>query len=204
MGAEKTFIEQARRKQIVAAAIDVISEDGFKAASVARIAERANISKSLVLYHFKNKDELLRQTLFDTIGMLSQQVTKDIDFTASAVEVLPQLVHRSAQIGVQYARSRRAVDQIIANLGHPAQGKPTLSPLDAEPLIAGIEQLFIAGKTQGVFRADLNTRIMAITYQSAIEAMHRHFDIHPEADITEYADELVDILLRGAQAGTIA
>ena len=36
---ERTFIENARRQQIVAAAIDTIAEVGFAQASLARIAE---------------------------------------------------------------------------------------------------------------------------------------------------------------------
>ncbi|MGA9830159.1 MAG: TetR family transcriptional regulator, partial [Trebonia sp.] len=45
----RTFIETARRAQIMAAAIDTIAELGFGQASLARIAERAGTSKGVIL-----------------------------------------------------------------------------------------------------------------------------------------------------------
>jgi AcrR family transcriptional regulator len=58
-----SFIEQARRQQIVAAAIAAIAEEGYAGASLARIAQRAKISKSVVLYYFGGKDQLLETTI---------------------------------------------------------------------------------------------------------------------------------------------
>lgn len=55
----RTFADQARRKQLVQCAIELIAAEGYPRASLAKIAERADITKSVVLYHFKNKDELV-------------------------------------------------------------------------------------------------------------------------------------------------
>ena len=43
---DRTFIETARRAQIVAAAIDTIAELGYGQASLARIAERAGRARA--------------------------------------------------------------------------------------------------------------------------------------------------------------
>ncbi len=59
----RTFADEARRKQLVECAIEVIAEEGFARASLARIAQRAGVAKSVVLYHFANKDELVEQVL---------------------------------------------------------------------------------------------------------------------------------------------
>ena len=56
---QKSFIEQARREQIVDAAIDVLYESGFAAASLGAIAERIGVSKGVLSYHFAGKRELL-------------------------------------------------------------------------------------------------------------------------------------------------
>ncbi len=47
-GEERTFIETARRAQIVVAAIDTIAEFGYAGASFAHIAERLGISRGLI------------------------------------------------------------------------------------------------------------------------------------------------------------
>ena len=60
---KRSFIEEARRAQIIEAAIDVIADLGASQSSLAKIAERANISTSLILYHFKDKEELFNIVL---------------------------------------------------------------------------------------------------------------------------------------------
>src|ERR1700683_5866157 len=60
---DRTFIETARRAQIMAAAIDVIAELGYGQASLARIAERAGTSKGGICYHYNGKDDLLREVV---------------------------------------------------------------------------------------------------------------------------------------------
>lgn len=48
-----------RREQLVEAAIDLSVEEGLPAASIRRIADRANVSLGVVHYHFRSKEELL-------------------------------------------------------------------------------------------------------------------------------------------------
>src|SRR5487761_2213330 len=64
---ERTFIENARRQQIIASAIDTIAEVGFAQASLARIAARIGISKGVISYHFAGKDDLIRQVVIEVI-----------------------------------------------------------------------------------------------------------------------------------------
>src|SRR5262245_43842157 len=66
-GENRTFIETARRAQIVAAAIEIIADGGYSAASFARIAERLGISRGLISYHFAGKDDLMKQVVRDVI-----------------------------------------------------------------------------------------------------------------------------------------
>lgn len=55
----RTFTETARRAQLVAAAIDTMAELGYAQTSLARIAERLEISTGVILYHFRGKDEIV-------------------------------------------------------------------------------------------------------------------------------------------------
>src|SRR3989304_9337396 len=58
-----SFIEAARRGQIVACAIETIATLGYARASLAEVAKRAGISKSVISYHFAGKDELIREVI---------------------------------------------------------------------------------------------------------------------------------------------
>jgi TetR/AcrR family fatty acid metabolism transcriptional regulator len=64
----RTFIKEARRAQIVAAAIETIAELGFDQASIARIAERAGTSKGVITYYFADKDDLVRAVIADVLA----------------------------------------------------------------------------------------------------------------------------------------
>jgi AcrR family transcriptional regulator len=59
--AERTFIEAARRAQIVQPAIDTIAEAGHGNTSLSRIGARIGISKGLIGYHLGGKDDPIRQ-----------------------------------------------------------------------------------------------------------------------------------------------
>ncbi|CAL9379390.1 HTH-type transcriptional regulator BetI [Nocardiopsis dassonvillei] len=68
----ETFVEAARRDQIVRAAIAAIAEEGYARASFVRIAQRASISPGLITYHFRTKERLIRRVLADIDARLDK------------------------------------------------------------------------------------------------------------------------------------
>jgi TetR/AcrR family transcriptional regulator, fatty acid metabolism regulator protein len=75
-----TFIEEARRKQIVEATIETIAASGYLNASLAEIAKYADISKGVISYHFDGKDDLIDETistiLSDSYRYIKQHVNE--------------------------------------------------------------------------------------------------------------------------------
>jgi AcrR family transcriptional regulator len=67
-GVGRTFIEGARRAQVVAAAIDAFADLGYAAASLARIAEYAGTSKGVVTYHFEGREDLVRAVYAEVLA----------------------------------------------------------------------------------------------------------------------------------------
>ena len=53
----------ARRRELVKATLEVMSERGFADTRITDVAERAGISPALVIYYFKTKDGLLTEAL---------------------------------------------------------------------------------------------------------------------------------------------
>jgi len=56
-------VAEARRAQMLRAALDVISERGFADTRIADIADRIGISPALVIYYFHTKDQLLTEAI---------------------------------------------------------------------------------------------------------------------------------------------
>lgn len=54
---------QDTRERILSVALELFAEKGFEGAGIQEIAERAGIAKSVIYYHFRNKDEVLEQIL---------------------------------------------------------------------------------------------------------------------------------------------
>jgi AcrR family transcriptional regulator len=61
--ADATGTAEQRRAQMLAAALEVISERGFADTRIADVAERAGVSPALVIYYFKTKDQLLTEAI---------------------------------------------------------------------------------------------------------------------------------------------
>jgi len=52
-------LEHIRREQLSQAAFETLSEQGLRGTSLAKVAEKADMSKSVVLHYFKTKDALM-------------------------------------------------------------------------------------------------------------------------------------------------
>ncbi|GEM79439.1 TetR/AcrR family transcriptional regulator [Vibrio superstes] len=50
-----------KRNEIIRVATQLFTENGFESTPISAICGQAEISKGLVIYHFKNKNELLRE-----------------------------------------------------------------------------------------------------------------------------------------------
>ena len=71
-GPDRTFIEEARRAQIIQCAADVIAESGYARATMAEIAKRARIAKSVISYHFADKNDLIQEVIRTSVETYTQ------------------------------------------------------------------------------------------------------------------------------------
>jgi AcrR family transcriptional regulator len=80
-----------RRVAMLRAALDVIAERGFPDTRIADVAERAGTSPALVIYYFRNKDNLLTEAM---------RLAEDLwyDLGASRMETLASAADRLEEI----------------------------------------------------------------------------------------------------------
>src|SRR2546422_8347019 len=90
-------LSDARRKQILRAAVRVISERGLCDTRISDIAERAGASAALVIYYFGTKDRLLAAALAYSEESFYRQTARELAGIASA---------RGKQIGRASCRER--------------------------------------------------------------------------------------------------
>jgi AcrR family transcriptional regulator len=80
-----------RRRQIVLAVRKVIANEGVGAVTIARIAEVMGTSRGVVNYHFKNKDEIVREALQSAVKDASE-ATDQMVAEAGDLEGITRLV----------------------------------------------------------------------------------------------------------------
>lgn len=187
---------EQRRSQLVDATIEVLAAVGFRSATAETIAAQAGVSKGLLWHYFDDLDDLLEQTARRTVMSLAHAVGSGLDLTAPAPQVVREALHGAARLRETHGARRSAVDEIVANLRN-ADGSWRFGLQDYEELYTAQEAIFRRGQEMGDFRADLDPRILAVTYQGAVDAMLGYLDSHPNRDGEAYADTVADILLGG-------
>lgn len=69
-------IEQLRRQELAAAAYEILQEEGIAGTTLAKVAERAGMSKGIVLHYFKGKDALLETVMRHANSLLRDEVVR--------------------------------------------------------------------------------------------------------------------------------
>src|SRR5262250_322798 len=91
-GQAEPGIAEARRGQMLHAALEVISERGFADTRIADIAERIGISPALVIYYFKTKDQRLTEAIRHYEDTWYAEGKRRMDKLTTAAERLEEFV----------------------------------------------------------------------------------------------------------------
>ncbi len=189
---ERTFIETARRAQIVAAAIDTIAEVGYARASLGRIAERIGISRGLISYHFAGKDELMKEVINEVLAQARAYMEPRIFAESTGPGTVRAYIesnlafmreHRNYLIAVVEILRHRAASEGLRGVRGPNP------PVAARPLV----DLLARFQASGELREDFDPRTMAIAIRAAIDAVPPLLSLDPEFDIDSYAKEIANI-----------
>jgi AcrR family transcriptional regulator len=63
-----------KKDQIILSALELFAKYGYTETSIDKIAKHAKVSKGLTYAHFKNKDDLLRATIENTITQMTSEM----------------------------------------------------------------------------------------------------------------------------------
>ena len=195
----RTFTEEARRAQIVTAAIDTIAELGYGQASLARIAERAGTSKGVISYHFAGKDDLIREIVAEVLARGEAYMLPRILAESSGRGMLRAYIESNLAFMREYRNHLVAFLEIFLN----ARGDDGSLLVDEKPLdylVTSLEQLLAHFQAAGDFRADFDPRVMALAIRGAIDQVPPRLVRYPDFDVDGYARELAalfDLATRG-------
>ena len=88
---KRTFIEEARRAQILDAALKLFTQRGYNETTLSDIASSVGVSKGVISYHFDGKGELGAEALRHMLRRYGEYVRGRIDAKATLREKLLEL-----------------------------------------------------------------------------------------------------------------
>lgn len=191
---DPTFTENARRAQIVQAAIDTVNDLGYPRASLAAIARRAGVAKSAIVYYFASKDHLLLHVVERVFTALEDLLEKAV----AAHEEPAARLRAYAEAHLAYVDGHRAdiaagTEIVISHRGDDGVPLYLTGTEEDTALLRGILK---DGMDQGAFRVmPLHVAaglVDALLYMATTE-VQRDLD----ADLTEVLPEITTLIFRG-------
>jgi AcrR family transcriptional regulator len=91
-------LDDVRRPQILAAAAELLTEEGLSAVRVADVAERAGTSATSVIYYFGTKAELFEQAIAQADDGFYAELLTDVERLDSGVDRLAWLIVSSSSV----------------------------------------------------------------------------------------------------------
>jgi AcrR family transcriptional regulator len=198
-----TFIQSARRAQIVHSAIEVIAEVGYAQASIRKIADRVGVAMSAVLYHFGNRDNLVDAIVEEMYRSALAVVVPAMDAERSSTDKLAAYIRAS----IEYFDTHRVQLHALTSLGsnfQPSDGRRFdqlgMSPEMAEQLAALDPAVILrSGQNDGEF-GDFPVDSMAIALRGAVNAVVEKILREPDFDARGYGEDLVEIFSRAVRS----
>lgn len=188
-----TFIQSARRAQIIGGAIEVVAELGWAKTSIRKIADHVGLAMSAVLYHFGSKDKLVEAIV-------------EAMYAAALDVVIPAIERETTARGKLAAYIRSNIAYFDTHRTHLA----ALTQISSEDLrlsdetaerVAALDPVAIlaAGQADGEF-GDFPPGSMAIALRGAVNAVVEKILRQPEFDARSYGEDLVRIFDKAVAA----
>jgi AcrR family transcriptional regulator len=188
-----TLTEQARRIQIIAAAIETIAEQGYLRASFAQIAKRAGLSSTgLISYHFASKKALDTAIVKEIYDRITQHMNKAMAGSTNPQTAL--VAYIEGLIGFMKIEPFA----LRAMIGIVMHGGVEYDAASEREAISGIGAILRWGQAQGIFR-DFDVQVMATTIQRSLDGIPLAQSTNPDLDLDSYARELVELFTRATQ-----
>ncbi|MFE8696041.1 TetR/AcrR family transcriptional regulator [Cytobacillus sp. FJAT-53684] len=194
MDDRQSFIAEARREQIIRAAIDVLREIGYVSTSLGKIAKKANISTGLISYHFSGKEDLMNNTLMYLVENEWDFINERVERKHSATEKLIAFIEASLAHQITNRINNIALIEIVFNARTPDHVPYYLIEDDEEDLKSGLlKEILLQGQESKEF-GEFNPKVISTVIQGAIsESM---LTSQNEGSIEEFSEELVKSILK--------
>ncbi|WP_433444916.1 TetR/AcrR family transcriptional regulator [Nonomuraea sp. CA-141351] len=182
---------RARREDLIAAAIRVISRDGYRAASLDRIAQEAGTSKGTALYHFSSKEELYGAVVTRLYEAGAAFMAERLRTASTPTEKLRAYLDSNLRFITLNPAHVGATQRILEN-------SDAIQTIQLDDAAAPLRRLLESGQDSGEFGV-FDPEVTALSIRSVIDVAAFYFLRHPELDLDHYIGEAVALFLRSVR-----
>jgi TetR/AcrR family fatty acid metabolism transcriptional regulator len=163
--ASRATAQEERRRQILDAAVSAFAQRGYHACRVSDIAEEAGVAYGLVYHYFESKEAVLEAIFRDTWGMMLEAIRAVEESEPSPREQL----RKTAAIVLRTWRDQpdlvRVLVREVTRSGEQLQREVD----EIAHAFEALQRIVERGQRQGVFRTDVNPRLVACIVYGALE-----------------------------------
>jgi TetR/AcrR family transcriptional regulator, transcriptional repressor of bet genes len=200
-GGKQSFIAEARREQIMNAAIQTLDEIGFVKASLAQIAKRAGISTGLISYHFSDKNDLMNHLLMNLVDKSATYILERVQKEEKAAAKLRTFIDASLAYQGTQPMHFTALLEIIFNARTPDNTPyyKLTDDLEEDILLSELIHILRTGQEKGDF-GSFNVYVMANSIQGSIGEYMANSAIRDQVDLETYSKEVIETFEKATKA----
>lgn len=188
-----SFIEEARRRQIVDTAIRTIADRGYSQTSLAEIARQAGISKGVISYHFEGKDELVEEILARLLREPAQYIKERVESGGGAMAQVLAYIRANFDFMKTHRNYYVALVDLWGTRAAP-RGRNRFDAEAYEPSRHYLGRILESGTEQGEFRK-VRTGVMASLIQAAIDGVMLQWVLNDRAvDLDAFRHEIEEMI----------
>ncbi len=191
-------VVQDKREAILRAAIQVFAHNGYFNSKVADIASEAGVADGTVYLYFKSKEEILHSIFDRSVDEAVAEARKQLATISDARDKLRQIAFLHLErLGAD--RDLAVVFQV--ELRGSTKFMEEFSAAGFAEYLELIRSTFEEGQHTGVFRADLNAKVVAKILFGALDEMATNWILSKRRyKLAPMADQVLDIFLNGVIA----
>lgn len=181
---------EAKRAELLAAAISVIAQEGYAGASMRKVAKKAGCTTGAVTYYFANKEEMVSavaQSLFDQFDTM-------LDSGQGAVDVRVVIQQWLDWTSLNETDTWLAVFQLLAHARHERAFASVIQQRYFRFRL-GLAAVLEKGQAQGVIRSDIPADLLADQLSAISDGWMMMHPIEPERFESSRAKALLDALI---------
>ncbi|MFE4948899.1 TetR/AcrR family transcriptional regulator [Leifsonia sp. NPDC056665] len=179
----------AKREEILARALEVFADKGYRKASLREIAESVGLSQAGLLHHFSSKEELFAEVLRKRDEVDSAGGELGGDWTEAA-DGLVRIVRHNAEVP-GLVQLYATISAEAADPDHPGH---EYFVSRYQQIVAGLEGYIRSEQEAGRVRDGIDARMLARLAVAAADGMQVQWMLDPSADMGDAIEAFWSLL----------